>query len=256
MIGCVGDDPFGAELTAGLQKVGADTTHVSTSAESATGVALIVVDDEGNNTIVVSSGANRRLRPEDIRAAEQTIAAADLILMQLEIPMPVVETVARLARTHGVTTVLDPAPYRPLAPHLLELIDVVVPNETEAAALVGAEPAGPEGAVRVGDALLAAGVGATIVTRGSFGATLVTAAGANHFPAHRIDAVDSTAAGDAFVGAFAVSLVEGGTTDDSVRFGNAAGAVAATRRGAQSSLPTRAEVEAMLAAGNYRTDAS
>jgi ribokinase len=244
LIGRVGADPFGRTLRRNLSREGIGTERLLPDPTQPTGVAVITVDDHGENTIIVVAGANARLTPADIAAAETLIEGADLLLMQLEIPLDAVEAAAQVAGVHGVPVILNAAPARPLPAALLARVNYLVINEVEAGELAG-DPAGsPEQAAR---ALLERGARAVVVTLGAAGALLIARAGVCvAAPAFPVVAVDTTAAGDAFVGAFAVALASGLAPDQAVRWGNAAGALAVTRAGAQPSLPTGEEVEAFL----------
>jgi ribokinase len=245
MIGGVGDDAFGVAMRQGLAKEGIDVEHLGVCAGVASGVALITVDDAGENTIIVVAGANGMVSTVDVAHARQTITAAQVVLLQLEVPMPVVEAAARVAHEAGRTVILNAAPAAPLAESLLPLVDYLVVNEIELLAIAG--PAAQDEAVAIA-MLRERGAGAVVVTLGAAGARLVPVDGpVTLIPAYPVDAVDTTAAGDAFVGAFAVALAEGVPVDDALRRGNAAGALTVTRAGAQPSLPTRAEVDAWLA---------
>jgi len=256
MVGRVGRDAFAKPLLDNLAAAGVDHTFVIEDPGAATGVALIEVDDGGQNSIVVASGANMRLTPADVDAAEAAIAAADVLLLQLETPLETVIHAARAARAHGVRVLLNPAPARPLPPALLSLVDVLVPNESETALLTGM-PVGNQAQVEAAaQALRGLGVGAVILTLGERGALLAQAEKTEHFPAFAVTAVDTTAAGDAFMGGLAVALAEGQSLAEGVRWGNAAGALAATQLGAQPSLPTRQAVEKLLSEGTTQTIAT
>jgi ribokinase len=247
MIGRVGRDAFANPLLENLVAAGVDHTFVTRDSEAVTGVALIVVDDAGQNSIVVVSGANRRLSPADVDAAEVTIAAADALLLQLESPLETVTRAAEVARIHGVTVILNPAPARPLPGELLSLVDVLVPNESETALLTGLPVGNRAEAESAAEALRDIGVGTVILTLGDRGALLAQERGAELFPAFDVTPMDTTAAGDAFVGGFAVALAEDKSLAEAVRWGNAGGALATTKLGAQPSLPTRQAVEALVA---------
>ena len=248
MVGRVGDDGFGAQQLANLSGLGIDVSHIRRDPGAATGVALIAVDEGGQNSIILASGANMRLAPADVEAAEEAIASAALLLLQLEVPLEVVEQAAALARAHGVTVVLNPAPARELPPSLLRQVDFLIPNESETALLTGVQVEDMEAARQAATRLRTAGVGTVILTLGERGALLVDRMQATHIPGFQVEVVDTTAAGDAFVGGFAVALAEKQSLTEAVRFANAAGALAVTRLGAQPSLPTRVEVEAFLRA--------
>jgi ribokinase len=250
MIGKTGTDAFGQELRQSLEAAGVRCRFVSRDADAPTGVALITVDATGQNSIVVASGANMQLSPADIDAAEDVIAAAGFLLLQLESPLETVTHAATVAQRHGVRVILNPAPARALPTELLQMVDVLIPNETETASLTGLPVETPQDAEVAGAALLARGVGAVIITLGARGALLVRDREAVHSPAFPVVAVDTTAAGDAFIGGLALALSEGQRVPEAMRWGCAAGAIAAARAGAQSSLPDRGEVEAMLRGAN------
>ena len=249
MVGRVGGDAFAQPLLANLAANRVDHTWVAEDAGEATGVALIEVDDAGQNSIVVVSGANARLSPADAEAAAAAIAAAQVLLLQLESPLETVLRAAQLARASGVTVILNPAPARALPAELLRTVDVLIPNESETALLTGLPAASLEEAKAAAQALLADGVPTVVLTLGERGALLAQPQGLAHFPAFPVTPVDTTAAGDAFVGGFAVALAEGKPLELAVRWGNAAGALAATQLGAQPSLLDRPAVLALLAHG-------
>ncbi|WP_326595056.1 ribokinase [Streptomyces sp. NBC_01803] len=237
MIGAVGDDDFGPRLRAALAGSGVDTAALRT-ARGPSGTAHIVVDDDGGNAIVVVPGANATvtaLTPAD----EKRVAAADALLLQLELPMAGVLAGARAARAHGVRTVLTPAPAQPLPDELLALTDLLVPNEHEAAALTG--EADPLRAARV----LLAAVPEVVITLGAAG-SLYVARGAEPVtvPAVAVRAVDTTAAGDTFVGALTVAHGEGRPMPEAMAWAATAAALAVQRPGASSSMPTRDEIDA------------
>ncbi len=251
MIGCVGLDSFGDQLIETLHAASVDTTCIQRVAES-TGVALITVSEAGANTIVVVPGANATVSPAQVRAHEDIIRRADAVLLQLEIPLPAVKAAAELAHAHGVPVILNPAPAQPLGRDVLQHVSYLIPNEHEAALLTGATGiSGDMG--EAARALQAAGVDSVVVTLGENGALLVDGSTTHTTPAFPVDAVDSTAAGDAFVGAFAVALSEGRPPADAVVWGCAAGAWACTVLGAQRSLPERQRV-AKLVAGRTETN--
>jgi ribokinase len=247
MVGRVGRDGFGQTLLENLAADGIDQTFVIQDPEAATGVALIVVEDAGQNSIVVASGANARLSPDDVEAAEVALARADVLLLQLESPLETVSRAAEMAHAHGVAVVLNPAPARPLPASLLSLVDVLVPNESETALLSDRPVADRAQAEAAAAALLELGVGTVILTLGERGALLAGTDGVRQVPAFEVAPVDTTAAGDAFVGGFAVALAEGRAMAEAARWGNAAGALATTKPGAQPSLPTRRAVAELLA---------
>lgn len=253
MVGRVGDDAFAVSLLGNLAASGVDYTHVFRDSGAATGVALIVVDEAGDNSLVVASGANMRLSPDDVDAARSAIAAADVLLLQLESPLESVSRAAQVARAHGVRVILNPAPARPLPADLLALVDVLIPNESETALLTGMPVKDQIEAEAAAAALREMGVETVILTLGERGALLAGAGEGRLFPAFRVTPVDTTAAGDAFVGGLAVALAEGKPLADAVRWGNAAGALATTQLGAQPSLPGRQSLEIFLTTGTAKS---
>jgi ribokinase len=255
MVGRVGRDAFGNPLLDNLAAAGVDHTFVIQDPKAATGVALIMVDDGGQNSIVVASGANMRLSPADVDGAEIAIADADALLLQLESPLETVLRAAEVARAHGVKVILNPAPARSLPGALLSLVDVLIPNESETALLTGLPVGNQVEAKAAAAALRGLGVGTVILTLGERGALLAREEGVEHFPAFEVTPVDTTAAGDAFVGGFAVALAEGQTLSEAVGWGNAAGGLATTRLGAQPSLPTRQELETLVTTGTIGENA-
>ena len=239
MVGRVGDDPFGRQLLEALRAQGVGTAHVGIDETVSTGVAGIVVDDAGRNCILVAAGANGSLTPDLVRHAAGAIRAARVVLCQLEVPVEATLEAFRLARAAGVRTVLTPAPVRQVPEELMRLTDVCVLNETEAATLMGS-------AHRPGMELQRRGIAEVIVTLGERGCVLSGPAGESAFAAPVVAAIDTTGAGDAFVGALAVGLAEGMSLRDAIPRATAAAALSVTRAGAQASYPSRAEVEAFL----------
>ncbi len=246
MIGRVGDDDFGRAQLRNLNELGVDTTHVIVDREAATGIALITLDASGQNTIVLASGANMRLTREDINAAQDAIVQSDVLVLQLESPLEVVTHAIDMAHAEGVKVILNPAPARPLPNETLAKLDYLIPNESETALLTGIEVADLDSAREATERLHEEGVGTVILTLGARGAFLARAEESVHVPGYNVEVVDTTAAGDAFVGGFAVALAEDRDPIEAVRFANAAGALAVTKLGAQPSLPTRSEVETFL----------
>jgi ribokinase len=244
-LGKMGADSFRERLTASLRRDGVRLDGLMTDAAAATGVAVITVDGGAQNTIVVASGSNMRLAPADLDAHAYLFAEAAVVLAQLEVPVETVERAAELAHYHGALFVLNPAPACPLPDALLARVDFLTPNETEVAQLAGFAPDGTTAEVAARE-LLRRGVRHVLVTVGEEGALLVTEAGAERFPALRVRAVDTTAAGDAFNGALAYALAEGQPLSEAVRLANAVAGYAVTRRGAQPSMPDRAALDAFL----------
>ncbi|MGD0004899.1 MAG: ribokinase [Anaerolineaceae bacterium] len=251
MLGRVGMDPFGSQLLDNLSRAGVDTISIGRDPQAASGIALIMVDDAGQNSILVAPGANMLLASADMDAAEEVIASAQVMLLQLEIPLETVVRAVQIGHAHGVKVVLNPAPAQPLPPELTRLVDVLVPNEFEAALLTGL-PVDSDEQIRVAaSALRATGAVNVIITLGGRGALLATAEGFQHFPAFPVKPVDTTAAGDAFVGCLGAALAEGCTLEEAMRWGSAAGALSTTKKGAQPSLPQRKEVEKLLSGDTY-----
>jgi ribokinase len=249
MIGRVGKDDHGLLLRLSLMAAGVDVDPTLDDDAAPTGVAVITIDASGQNQIVLAPGANARLRPEDVERHRSLVEAASVVLLQLEVPLDTVEAAARIARQAGVTVVLDPAPAQREALALLPLADVVTPNETELRILVGAAP-GPtsaDEAAAMARVLQVQGARGVVAKLGAAGAIAVTAQGESRWPGHTVKAVDTTAAGDAWNGAFAVALAEGRTIDEAGAFAGAAAAISVTRAGAQPSMATRDEVERFLA---------
>jgi ribokinase len=245
-VGCVGADPQGEQVAAQLGHEGISTDGLIRTAEAATGVALIMVDALGHNQIAVASGANLQLLPEAAQPHASSIAWAQVLLCQLEIPVPTVEWALAAARERGVTTILNPAPAQPLSDGLLSLVDCLTPNAHEAEVLTGVAVHTPEHATQAAQHLLGRGVKRVIVTLGGEGALFCDGVSAVHYPAFPVEAVDTTGAGDAFNGALAMGLAVGGSYEQALPLANAAAALACTKRGAQTSFPTHAEVEAFL----------
>jgi ribokinase len=247
MVGRVGEDAFANALLENLISTGIDASHVRRDEHSATGVALIVVDDAGENTIVLAPGANMQISRDDIDAAEMVIASADLLILQLEVPLPVVQRAAEIAHAHHVSVILNPAPARTLPAALLELVDVLVPNESETSILTGLPVESQSELEEAARELLKSGVSAVVITLGGRGAYLAsTDYKSNLYEAFPVIPVDTTAAGDAFVAGLSVNYGAGKSLSEAIRWGNAAGALATLRFGAQTSLPKRAEVLQLL----------
>jgi ribokinase len=247
LIGCVGADGSGQQIVTGLAAEGIGVGGVVTASAAATGTALIMVDANGANQIAVAPGANRRLTVADVERRGDDFEWADVVVCQLEIPLETAIRALEIARRHAATTILNPAPVRPLDARVWPLVDYLTPNAGEAERLSGFRADGPSGAADAARALRAGGVGAVVVTLGEHGALACTRDRNLHVPAFSVSVIDTTAAGDAFSGALAVALAEGTGLPDALRFANAAAALACTRRGAQASLPARAEVDGLIA---------
>ena len=248
MIGRVGDDLFGERLKASLNSVGVGVDSILSTAGESTGIALILVETGGENQIVVAAGANGRLSPDDVRA-ELERTPAQYLLLQLETPLPTVEAAAIEGRRRGMSVILDPAPATPLSSSLLSSIDILTPNESEALVLLGSqgESISLNQAEEVCSKLLALGPSCAILKMGQYGVWFADRNQSKHFPAPKVHTVDTTAAGDTFNGALVTALAEGKPFERAIRFANCAAALSVTRPGAQASVPSRREVEEMLA---------
>lgn len=243
----MGRDVFRDRLTASLREKGIDLSHVVVDEDEPTGVALISVDTTGENEIIVASGSNMRLSPEDVRAHRQAFEAARVVVLQLEIPLETVMEAAREGKQAGAQVILNPAPARELPDDLLSYVDVLTPNESEAALLSGMPIADAESAERAARKLIERGVRCVILTMGARGALLITDSTTRHFPALHVHAVDATGAGDAFNGALAFGIARGEDIEAAIERAVSVAAFSVTRKGAQPSMPSSAEVEAFVA---------
>lgn len=244
MIGAVGDDDFGRKQRHCLEREGIDLAHLAARPECATGVAVITLDGGGQNSIILSPEANGTVTAEQVAAAAAVIADADMLLCQLEIPLEAVTRAIELAADRGVPVLLNPAPAQPLERALLERVTYLVPNETEAGLLTGIEVRDIGSAQKAALRLRESGVQTVILTLGENGVVIADADQCTHEAALTVNAVDTTAAGDAFVGSFATAVTEGQSIAEAVTCAKHAAALAVTKLGAQPSLPTRAEVDA------------
>jgi ribokinase len=243
MIGRVGDDAFGERLRAALRRERIDVSRVVVTPQCASGLAVVAVEDSGENAITVIPGANGRLTPADVRAASHLIGDADVLLLQLEVPLDSVLSAIELAREYDTLVILDPAPAPASFPPQLLSVDVACPNETEAAALTGIAITDLAGARRAAQRLREMGTRHAIITLGRQGAILGGADGeCQEIPSFEVAAIDTTAAGDAFAAALAVRLARGKPISDAVRYACAAGALAASQPGAQPAMPTAGAV--------------
>lgn len=240
----VGDDAFGAAALAAYEAEGIDTTWITRATDCPSGVALIVVDDRGENAIAVAGGANERLATADVDAARDVIAAADVVLVQLEVPIETSRYAIALAAGLGRRVILNPAPARALDAELLAQVAVITPNETEAERLTGIPVGDEASAVVAATRLRARGPAAVVLTRGPRGCLVAADGSASAVPGHPVTALDTVAAGDVFNGCLAVALAEGRDLVTAAAFANTAAAIAVTRHGAQDSAPRRAEIEA------------
>ncbi|OMD63218.1 ribokinase [Paenibacillus odorifer] len=246
MIGRVGKDTFGSEMLEIIRNEGIHIEHISVSEHEATGVASIVIEEDGENRIIVVPGANIELTVEDIQALEAVISQAKIIVLQLEMDLAMSEQAIAIAHRKGIPVILNPAPARVLKDEMLAQVSYLTPNETEAGILSGMIVDSAETAEQAARILLQKGVQNVIVTLGSKGALIVNAEGAKAVPGFPVKAVDTVAAGDSFNGALAQQLVLGKTLEEAVSFANAVGALAVGKEGAIPSLPQLSEVEQFL----------
>lgn len=243
----LGNDTFGQQMRQHFSEEGMDLTHILTDAESPTGTALITVEDKGENRIIVVPGANARLTENDVESLSDEINSCRFVLTQLEIPLPTVLHIAEMTSAAGKQLILNPAPARPLPNSLLQKVFLITPNETEAEILTGIRVSDAESARRAALWFREKGIQQIVITMGSQGAFVFTDDFQGMVPSYKVKAIDTTAAGDVFNSALTVALSEGKTTADAARFGCAASALAVMRPGAQSSIPTRTEIDAFLA---------
>jgi len=246
----VGSDANGDLIAQHLATQGLSRMVLLRDAAAQTGIAMILVDAAGNNQIVVVPGSNQEMTPADVRQHAGLISAARVLLVQMEIPLETVQECLRLAKHHGLLTILNPAPASVLPPEFLKMVDILTPNEREACMLTGAtDPAEAAGLLAHG------GLGTVVLTRGAEGAVVSRGKEATYVPAFSMEAVDSTGAGDAFNGALACALAEGLPIEVSVEMAVAAGALATTGLGAQAAMPTRADIDRLRRTGVRRVPA-
>lgn len=243
----VGSDANGALIEQHLAAQGLSRMVLLRDAEAQTGIAMILVDAAGNNQIVVVPGSNQHLTPADVRQHAGLISGARVLLVQMEIPIETVQECLRLAKRHGLLTILNPAPACSLLPEFVRMVDVLTPNEREACVLSGVTDS-----AEAAEVLVRGGVGTVVVTRGAEGAVISRGKEVIPVPAFVVEAVDSTGAGDAFNGALACALAEGMPIEAAVEMAAAAGALATTGRGAQTALPTRSEIDRLRLSGTRR----
>lgn len=245
-IACVGADDVGHRVREQLASDGIDVSPVEIIDDNSTGVALIFVNGEGENSIAIHAGANAALTPQRVERHQQTIADASALLMQLESPLESVLAAARIAHQHQTQVILNPAPATELSNELLSLVDMITPNETEAEILTGIAVKSDEDAARAAAALHAKGIGKVLITLGSRGVWLSDNGQGQRIAGFRVKAVDTIAAGDTFNGALITALLEQQPMEKAVRFAHAAAAIAVTRPGAQPSVPWREEIDSFL----------
>jgi ribokinase len=246
MIGCVGSDAYGVQLRDALLVEGIDCQAVS-RVDGSSGVALIVVDDSSQNAIVIVAGSNGELTPASLQAADAVLQAADVIVCQLEVPLETVGYALKRGRELGKTVILNPAPASgPLPAQWYASIDYLIPNESEATALSGVTVDSLDNAKLAAAQLIKAGAAKVIITLGAQGALFSDGNRFEHLAAPNVKAVDTTAAGDTFVGGFAAALAHGKSEAEAIRFGQVAAALSVTRAGAQPSIPTLHDVQGFV----------
>ncbi len=247
MVTRVGRDVFGQRMMENYEAQGIDTRYVLVDETRASGVADIWVDDQGQNVIIISPGANMALTPEDARRASDAIRGAAAVVCQLEVPIETVTEAFRIARAANVLTILNTAPAARIPDELIALSDILSPNETEIELLTGRTAETLDDIADAARTLLQRGARTVVVTLGKRGALLVRHDGVHHAPPTPVQAIDTTGAGDAFIGALAVFLGEGQSLSQAIKWANVVAGISVTRRGTQASFPYRAEVTAQLA---------
>ncbi len=246
-IGCIGDDDIGREMKRAFEKDGIDTQAIVSVSDETTGIAMIQVADSGENSIVISAGANAALNESLVEAFSPQIIEADYLLMQLETPLNAIIKAAKLAKQQGTRVVLNPAPAQPLPDELLAHVDIITPNETEAELLTGVTVTDEKSAVESARVFHAKGIPTVLITLGSKGVYVSEQGDGRIIAGFRVEAKDTTAAGDTFNGALITALLEHKPMSEAIRFAHAAAAISVTRKGAQPSIPSRAETLAFLA---------
>jgi ribokinase len=241
-LGKIGNDIFGERLKDSMEIAGVDLQYLLIDNNESTGLAFITVNKSGQNQIVVNSGSNKNLRPSDIEENKILFDLTNLTLLQLEVPLETVLRAAKLAKEHGHTVILNPAPARNIPERLLRLVDYLTPNKTEAEFLTKISVTDKETASRAAQKLFRKGVSAVIITLGDKGSILVTPMKTEIFPATKVAAVDTTAAGDAFNSALACAIVSQVNVESAIKFATKVAALSVTRIGAQTSMPTQREL--------------
>ncbi len=248
-IGRVGCDTFGQMAVDALGVRGVDTSHIVRDRTNPSGVALIFVAKNGQNSIAVAAGANAKLSPADVRKAKSAFRKASVVLLQLETPLRTIQATAELATAAGARVILNPAPAQPLPASLLEGIFLLTPNEVETRLLTGVNVDGEAAAAKAANKLLSLGIQNVIITMGAHGLFAAGGGVQRFIPGYTVNAVDATGAGDMFNGALAVAIAEGRSLLEAAAFANAAAAISVTRLGAQASAPTRKEIDRLLTTG-------
>ena len=247
MLGRVGTDAFGQTLLKNLGDEGVDCTNVLTTSAAPSGAAMVIVDARGENSIVVASGANSLLTPDDVFSREAAFRGVDAVVLQLELPLPTVRAAVEVAKKNNRRVILDPAPMPKCLASTICEVDVITPNATEAEMLTGTKTGEEKANMNIALDLIARGAKAAVLKLGSYGSMVVTADGQMaRVGAYNVDIIDTTAAGDAFTAALAVCVAEGKELVAAAKFANAAGALACTQLGAQSAMPSRDAVRILM----------
>jgi ribokinase len=245
-VGRIGQDLFGQQMLETLRSHDVNCAFIKLDPEAGSGVALVIVDERGENIIAVIPGTNMRITPSDVEAAADQIREADVVMAQLEIPLDAIEKAFDIALKGDTLCILNPAPARPLPDSILRKVNLLTPNQNEAKVLTGVAADTVDGARAAANALLDKGVRTVIVTMGTKGALIVRPGEALHIDAVRVDSIDTSGAGDAFMAGLGVALAEGKSLDEATRFANVVGALSTTRPGAMPSMPARSEVDNLL----------
>ena len=245
-IGTIGDDQIGQAMKLAFAQDGIDTSPITTIPNQSTGLAMIQVSEEGENSIVISAGANADLTPSLVEQHKAVIEQAEILLMQLESPLQAVELAAKIAKNAGTRVVLNPAPAQALPESLLSSVDMITPNETEAEILTGVKVCDEQTACQAAEHFHRLGIETVLITLGSKGVYVSEKGKGQIIPGFRVKAVDTTAAGDTFNAGVVTGLLEGRALSDAIRFAHAAAALSVTRMGAQTAIPTRAETDDFL----------
>jgi len=246
MIGCIGSDIFGDNIITELKNSGVNVSLISRNNRVSTGVALITVNETGENNIIIIPGANGKVGETELMILEGALEKADILLLQLEIPVDIVLQAAILGKEKKVTVILDPAPAQKFPEELLRLVDIFTPNEIETASLVGFNIDSWDKASDAAHIFLKKGVRHSVIKMGNRGTLLTNQKFEQIYPSVPVEAIDTVGTGDAFNGALAVALSEGKTINEAVQWGNAAGAFTATKKGTQTAMPSRSELTVML----------
>jgi len=245
-IGRVGNDPFGPGVLETIAKENVDVSNILVDQKNDTGIAIISVDDSAENAIIVIAGANMAMDDSDVERAISIMDDANVLLLQLEVSPQPNFRVAKEAKQHGLTVILDPAPIHPIPDEVFPLIDFLTPNEVETEGIVGFKPSNKEEAAQAAKILREKGVKTAIIKMGALGACYDSPQGSGFVQAFKVEPIDTVAAGDAFNGGLAVAISEGKSIEEAVRWGAAAGAIATTRKGALPSMPYRYELSKLL----------